>query len=76
MAKASKRKSKASERRQPNAIRRYFRETIGELRKVNWPTRKEATNLTIVVIIVITVMGAFLGVLDILFARLFALISS
>jgi preprotein translocase subunit SecE len=76
VAKASKRKSKSSDRRQPNAIQRYFRETIGELRKVNWPTRKEATNLTIVVIIVVTVMGAFLGLLDLLFARLFALILS
>ena len=31
---------------QPNCIQRYFSETIGELRKVTWPTRKEATNLT------------------------------
>ncbi len=36
-------------RRQPNFIQRYFRETVGELKKVNWPTRKEAVNLTIVV---------------------------
>ena len=31
----------------PNCIQRYFSETIGELRKVTWPTRKEATNLTV-----------------------------
>jgi len=61
-------------RRQPNAIQRYFRETIGELRKVNWPTRKEATNLTIVVLIVTVSMSAFLGFLDFLFTRFFALI--
>ncbi len=72
MAKASK--SKSSGRKQSNAIQRYIRETIGELRKVNWPTRKEATNLTIVVIIVLIAMGAFLGVLDLLFTRFFALI--
>jgi preprotein translocase subunit SecE len=61
-------------RRQPNFIQRYFRETIGELRKVNWPTRKEATNLTIVVLIVTVSMSAFLGFLDFLFTRFFALI--
>ena len=72
MAKASKRK--ASSRKQPNAIQRYLRETVGELRKVNWPTRKEATNLTIIVIVVLIAMGTFLGVLDIVFTRFFALI--
>ena len=61
-------------RRQPNFIQRYFRETVGELRKVNWPTRKEATNLTIVVLIVTVSMSAFLGFLDFLFTRFFALI--
>jgi preprotein translocase subunit SecE len=71
---AKARKRKASERKQPNAIQRYIRETTGELRKVNWPTRKEATNLTIIVIIVLISMGSFLGLLDILFTRLFALI--
>jgi len=65
---------KSIERRQPNAIQRFFRETIGELRKVNWPTRQEATNLTIVVLIVTVGMSAFLGLLDFLFTRLFALI--
>ena len=61
-------------RRQPNAIQRYFRETIGELKKVNWPTRKEATNLTIIVLIVTVGMSAFLGLLDLIFTRFFALI--
>ena len=61
-------------RRQPNAIQRYFHETVGELRKVNWPTRKEATSLTGVVLAVLFGMSAFLGVLDFLFAKLFALI--
>ena len=50
-------KSKSSERRQPNRIQRYFKETIGELKKVNWPTRQEATNLTIIVLIVTFAMS-------------------
>jgi preprotein translocase subunit SecE len=58
----------------PNRIQRYFRETIGELRKVSWPSRQEALNLTIVVLIVIISMSTFLGVLDFIYARFFALI--
>lgn len=67
-------KSKGVERRQPNRIQRYLRETIGELKKVNWPTRREAINLTVVVLIVTFSMSAVLGLLDFLFSRLFALI--
>lgn len=61
-------------RKQPGGIRRFVRETIGELRKVNWPTRKEALYLTRVVIVVMLVMSAVLGSLDLLFTRLFALV--
>ena len=70
MAKADKKSS----RKKSNFFSRYIRETIGELRKVTWPTRQEATSLTIVVLIVITVMSAFLGVLDFIYARFFVLI--
>ena len=70
MAKADKKSS----RKQSNFVSRYFRETVGELRKVTWPTRQEATSLTIVVLIVITVMSAFLGVLDFIYSRFFILI--
>ncbi len=60
--------------KEPNAIQRYFRETVGELHKVSWPTRDEATYLTTVVIIVIAVLSSFLAVFDIVFSRIFALV--
>jgi preprotein translocase subunit SecE len=47
-----------------NAIQRYFNETAGELRKVSWPTWPEARQLTILVIIVMVVIGIFLGLVD------------
>jgi preprotein translocase subunit SecE len=65
---------KKSSRKQQNFITRYFRETTGELRKVTWPTRQEATSLTIVVLIVIALMSAFLGLLDFIYSRSFILI--
>lgn len=50
--------------KQQNAIQRYFGETAGELRKVSWPTWPEARQLTILVIIVMVLVGIFLGVVD------------
>ncbi len=61
-------------RRQQNAVQRLYRETIGELRKVTWPTRKEATNLTIITIIVVAFMVLILGSLDALFSWILSLI--
>lgn len=55
-------------------FRRYINETLGELRKVQWPTRKEAINLTIVVLVVSIVMAFFLGGLDFIFSRILSLI--
>jgi len=57
-----------------NRLQKWWRETIGELHKVNWPTRKEALRLTWIVLIVVTVMGAVLGLLDFGFTKLIALI--
>ena len=72
---AQKKKSKKpTARKQQRGIRRFYRETMGELRKVTWPTRQEATNLTIIVVLVTFGMSAFLGIMDFLFTRLFALI--
>jgi len=55
-------------------VQRFFQETIGELRKVSWPTRREAIRLTWIVIGVIIVMAAFLGGLDFIYSKIFAII--
>jgi preprotein translocase subunit SecE len=49
-----------------NAINRFYRETVGELRKVSWPTRDEAINLTTIVLVVLVGMAVFLGAVDLL----------
>ncbi len=48
------------------------RDIYDELKKVTWPTRREAVRLTIMVIAVCVVVGAFLGALDYGFAELVA----
>jgi preprotein translocase subunit SecE len=64
----AKKRAKKSDQ---NAIQRYGRETVGELRKVSWPTRSEAIGLTKIVIFVMIIMAAILGGLDALFFRFF-----
>ena len=48
-------------------IRKYFRDTKSEVKKVVWPTRQQIVNNTGVVIACIIVVGAFIGVLDAVF---------
>lgn len=57
-----------------NRIVQYIRETRAELRKVVWPTRQEALNLTIIVVVTILVMSVFFGAVDYLLTQLFRLL--
>lgn len=59
-----------------NALVRYLKETRAELRKVSWPSRDEATNLTLIVLGVTVAMAIFLGSVDFVFASLIKLIVS
>ena len=63
--------TKAQVIKEPNAIVRYYRETVGELKKVVWPTRQEAFQLTAIVLGVIVTMALLLGGFDYLFTELF-----
>ena len=69
-------KTKAASRKRQNVITRFTRETVGELRKVNWPTRQEATQLTTIVLVVIVFMSSLLGILDFVFSKVFGVILS
>ena len=51
-----------------NVITRYLRETWAELKKVRWPTRQEAQNLTLIVLAVTVGMAIILGLMDFFFA--------
>jgi len=46
------------------SIRTFWKETTLELRKASWPTRKELRQYTIVVLIGVAILGAFIGVSD------------
>jgi preprotein translocase subunit SecE len=51
-------------------IGRFAREVISEMRKVLWPSRKELTTYTIVVIVFVVIMVSIVAGLDIGFAKI------
>ncbi len=60
--------------KQPNRIVRWWRETVGELRKVTWPTTDAAWRLTKIVLAVMFFMSIVLGLLDFVFSSILRLI--
>ncbi|MGF1600344.1 MAG: preprotein translocase subunit SecE [Acidimicrobiales bacterium] len=56
----------ASERSSP---RQYVSEVRTELRRVNWPTKSEVINYTIVVLVTLAVVTALIAALDYVFAE-------
>ncbi|RPI58894.1 MAG: preprotein translocase subunit SecE [Chloroflexi bacterium] len=57
-----------------NRVVEYLRETWFELKKVSWPTRSEAINLTLIVASVTTFLALVLGILDWIFSTAFGLL--
>ncbi len=72
---AEKKQVRITQEVQPeNRVVEFYRETSAELRKVVWPTREEATRLSIIVLVVVVAMSAFLGGLDAILSQLLRLI--
>ena len=43
---------------------KFLREVRLEMKKVTWPTRKEITGSTVVVIITVIIVSIYLGIVD------------
>ncbi|HEU0164874.1 MAG TPA: preprotein translocase subunit SecE [Thermomicrobiales bacterium] len=52
-------------------IRRFTRDTMAEIKKVNWPDQQTTRNLTIVVIAVSAGLGLILGGMDFVLLKIF-----
>jgi preprotein translocase subunit SecE len=63
-------KSQTGSQRTERRRGRFIVESWGELKKVEWPGRNQVTQGTVVVIIACAVVGAYLYILDLGFARL------
>lgn len=55
-------------------VKKSWQDTVAELKKVTWPDKETTKNLTLVVIAISAVLGAFLGGLDWVLQQVFALI--
>jgi preprotein translocase subunit SecE len=51
-----------------------FRDLRGEIRRVVWPTPRQAVNMTAVVVALSAGLGAFLGLVDFGFQELFRIL--
>ena len=56
-----------------NRLIKYLLESKAELKKVTWPTKKETTKHTLIVIGLSLFVAAFIGVLDLVFSKVLAL---
>ena len=52
----------------------FLKEVITELKKVTWPTRDETIKLTVMVIVISIVVGAFVGGLDAILVKITSLV--
>jgi len=57
-----------------NKLTNYIIESIAEMKKVTWPTKKETYNYTILVIGISIGIALFLGLLDYIFTEGFQII--
>jgi preprotein translocase subunit SecE len=56
-------------RRERTRPRQFLREVRGELRRVAWPSRKEVASYSVVVLVTVTLMMAYIAGLDTVFGR-------
>lgn len=51
------------------AIAKYCRSLIAEIKAIVWPSVKQTTNNTLIVIIMVAIVGAFVAVLDVIYSQ-------
>lgn len=58
-----------AETKKKGKVKRYFRELISEIKKLEWPTKSKIWNNTIVVLAMMLFVTAFVWVLDLGFSK-------
>ncbi len=81
MVKQNRQKQPATQNKKNNTkpsllarIKKFLREVRNELRKVNWPNRKELMAYTAVVLVTVFIVATFIGVVDLIFSRIISAI--
>ncbi|MEG1559666.1 MAG: preprotein translocase subunit SecE [Clostridia bacterium] len=55
--------------REKGRVKKYFREVVGEVKKLSWPTPKELAMYSLMVLAFVAVMAIIIGALDIGFGE-------
>lgn len=58
-----------TQKKQRTKPRQFVREVVGELQKVNWPTRQEVASYSLVVLVASIVIAAIIFALDYAFTK-------
>lgn len=61
--------------KKPQVAPTFVTDTVSELKKVTWPTRAATVRLTLVVIVLSLIIGTYLGIIDVLMAKLLELLT-
>ena len=57
-------------------VKKFFRDTKAELKKVTWPTKEQLIHNTGVIIVFIIIITIILSLLDVAFAQLFKMLTN
>lgn len=59
-----------------NKVSAYFKDIKIEMTKVSWPTKEELMGSTMVVLVSLAILSAFIGVCDVFLSKLVNIIMS
>ncbi len=59
----------------PNINQNFITEVTEELRKVTWPSRRDTIRLTSIVLLISLIIGAYIGIIDVLLAKALELVT-
>lgn len=57
-------------------VKKFFKDTKAELKKVTWPTKEQLIHNTGVIIVFIIIITIILSLLDVAFAQLFKVLTN
>ncbi|WP_188020342.1 preprotein translocase subunit SecE [Deferribacter autotrophicus] len=55
-------------------LKKFIQEVKEELKKVVWPTKNETIQITVVVVVMVILVSAFLGVVDVALSKIVKMI--
>ena len=71
----ARQQAKASAKAERRGLRKFLHDVRIELSKVTWPTRKDLTQSTIVVLVAVAIASVYIAALDGVFSNLMKLIT-